>query len=111
MSEEVSRQQQLAAEADLLRALCTGGLEGAGRQQALERLARYRFCDGVHQAVFDALREMPSEQPAFIRQELPARLTRKGFPDADFETLFTPPASPPAQLAERVLAFGARRGS
>ncbi|HKZ51674.1 MAG TPA: hypothetical protein VJ085_00185 [Candidatus Acidoferrales bacterium] len=81
----------LNMEQAVLRALCTGALEGPARQQALRWLDAYAFQDVIHQLIFDALREIRVEQPELIRQQLPARLTQKGFPEVDFEKFLAAP--------------------
>lgn len=82
--------QHLADELRVLQAMCTGTPQGAARSLGLALLRGYRFRDAIHQTVFDVLTEILSDDPAILREQLPARLTRKGFPDADCALFFNP---------------------
>jgi hypothetical protein len=75
-------------EQGVLRALCHGTTEGSVREFARAALQNYRWREPVHQAIFEALLAIPSDSSEIICAELPARLTRMGFPDVDCETLF-----------------------
>jgi hypothetical protein len=68
------------------------------------RLTGYQFTDPVRQAIFDEVGKMGRERKEILRQELPARLTRRGFPHADFAALFVPSSFTAAQA----LAMAAR---
>ena len=92
MTLDASEEQRRAAEWELLRALCTGTLAGRERREALALLADYAFSDPIRQALFDELGKIGRERADILRQELPARLARRGFPDVDFDSLFAPPA-------------------
>jgi hypothetical protein len=85
-----TREKILASERDVLRAMCQGTREGPVRAEGLAILAAYRFADSVHQLVFDTLRQIPSDSPPIIRQQLTGRLNNKGFPDLDLDTFFEP---------------------
>jgi hypothetical protein len=74
----------------VLQALCQGTPQGSIRETALSLLRGYRWQDPLHQAIFEAVLVIPSESPAKLRLELPARLTRRGFPDFDLEIFFAP---------------------
>ncbi|MGH9447448.1 MAG: hypothetical protein ACRD3O_17195 [Terriglobia bacterium] len=75
-------------EQDVLRVLCQGTAEGPVRELARAALQHYQWREPVHQAIFEALLAVPCESSETIRAELPARLTRMGFPDVDWEKLF-----------------------
>lgn len=85
-------------EVEALRALLSTALSAPERKNLLAILANYRFADPLHQLIFEAIGEMPGEKPERLREELPARLTRKGFPEVDFEKYLAPPQSPPAEI-------------
>lgn len=53
-------------------------------------LRGYRWRELVHQVIFDIVLSIPSEIPGVIRSQLPARLTRRGFPDVEIDDLFQP---------------------
>lgn len=74
----------------VLRAVCQGTPQGSVRDVALQILRDYAWREPVHQAIFACLARLPSANPEFIRNELPACLTRKGFPDVELEELFEP---------------------
>ncbi len=78
-------------------------------------LGSYRFQDPTHQIVFEALRQIPNDRPQVLRQQLPARVNNKGFPDLELEIFFQPhglSASGVLELARALrhaaLAFPAR---
>jgi hypothetical protein len=75
-------------EQQILRALCQGTPEGSVREAAREGLADYHWIEPTHQAIFNALMRLGSDNPEFIREHLPVQLTRMGFPDFDLEELF-----------------------
>lgn len=107
----VRNQQILAAEVELLRALCAGTVTGDERTQAMKRLGVYRFRDAGHQLIFDALQEFNREQPQVLRQQLPERLTRKGFPDLDFENFLARTSLSSREVVELVEKLVAGTGS
>jgi hypothetical protein len=57
-------------------------------------LAKYRWQAAAHEAVFQIVMSFPSPRAETLREHLPARLTRRGFPDFDFEALFALPLAP-----------------
>jgi hypothetical protein len=82
-------QSVVHTERQVLRALCQGS---AGRRTpGLSILRSYRWREPVHQVIFELLIQTPDADPELIREQLPARLTRRGFPDFDL-ALFQPHA-------------------
>jgi hypothetical protein len=77
----------------VLEVLCQGTAEGSVRETARRHLRDYHWREPLHQVVFEVLMAMPGEAPALVRDQLPARLTRKGFPDVDWEQFFEPHSS------------------
>ena len=67
-------------ERQVLQALCHGA-PGSGK--ALDALRSYRWREPLHQVLFEVLVDLPGAQPEVIGELLPARLTRRGFPDVD----------------------------
>lgn len=88
------------AEDLILRALIQDGPEGGLRAKARSLLAAYRWQDPVHEEVFRTLIAMPAEGPVSLRNQIAARVTRRGFPDFDLEKLFQPPGLSPNKLAD-----------
>lgn len=72
--------------------MCTGTPEGTVWDKGMILLDRYPFQDVVHQLIFETLQEINTDLPDIIRQQLPARLTRKGFPSVEFEAFLAPHA-------------------
>ena len=60
------------------------------RASARDILRTYRWREPLHEVMFDVVLSIPTEIPEVIREQLPARLTRKGFPDVDIEDFFEP---------------------
>jgi|SRR6516225_12365979 hypothetical protein len=73
-------------ERQVLRALCQDTLATRAR---LNTLRSYCWREPLHQVIFDFLISMPSANPELMREQLPAHLTRRGFPDFDL-TCFQP---------------------
>jgi hypothetical protein len=86
------RGRMIEIERRVLRILCQSVGEALVRERARELLANYRWSDGAHQAVFEITMCFPSTSCQALREQLPARLTRRGFPDFDLDALFTIPA-------------------
>ena len=101
MTPPFSEEGRRGAEWELLRALCSGTLTGPRRQEVLLLLAEYAFSDHIRQALFDVLNGIGGDRADILRQELPPRLARHGFPDIDFDTLFTPPSMTTEQALEK----------
>lgn len=90
MEKTEDRRSVIDAEREILRAMCLGTPERTIRAEAIDLLANYPFADSAHQLLFDALREIRTDVPRLIREQLPAHLSNKGFPDMDVETFFEP---------------------
>ena len=73
-----------------LKALCQGTPQGSIREAARRILAHYRWLEPLHQVVYQVVLAMPFDSAELIRQQLPARLTRAGFPDVEVEDFFEP---------------------
>lgn len=87
MGAKENYQWVVATERQVLQALCHGA---SGNGKALDALRGYRWREPLHQALFDLLNDMRGAVPELIRDQLPARLTRRGFPDFDFAQWFQP---------------------
>jgi hypothetical protein len=80
----------IGVEQRVLRVLCQGTPEGSIRETARMVLRGYRWRELMHQVIFDILLSIPTEMPGVIQSQLPARLTRRGFPDVDIDDFFQP---------------------
>ncbi len=74
-----------------LRLLCAATSEGGLRDALVPPLAGYAWKSTLHRAIFQAVEAFPSHDPRVLRQLLPAKLTRMGFPDVEWDELFAPP--------------------
>ncbi len=102
----------IAAERDVLRAMCQGTEGGPVWDDGLRHLSSYRFRDATHQVVFDVLRRIGSGHPEIVRQHLPRRLALAGFPDLDAQVFFEPHGLDHRQATELIQwLVGAARGA
>ena len=67
----------------LVRLLCQGDTDTELREVILARLRGYAFRSVEHQVLFDCIQAMPPDRAELLRELLPARLVRAGFPDFD----------------------------
>lgn len=100
MNPDASGNNRRELEWELLRALCFEALDGNLKRDLLALLAQYDFSDPIRQAVFDEGNTIGWDRAGVLREALPARLTRRGFPDVDFEGLFAPPPPSAEQALE-----------
>jgi hypothetical protein len=105
--EPTGRDEILALEEELLRALCSDGIEGRQREEALNSLRNHDFQDVLHHQAYDALRALPTHSPETLREQLPARLTQQGFPDVEFERFLRPRQGGAASVEELIERLGA----
>ncbi len=102
-----SRESRAGLERQVLQALCRAAAQGSNSAWQ-QRLTGYRWQEPIHRLVFEILCDLPRISPAALREQLPTRLTRRGFPDADWEIFFAPSA-PAAEkieeLIEKLLGF------
>lgn len=75
----------------VLQVLCQDSPEGF-RKAGRKTLKAYRWREPVHEAIFHILMTIQSDSSDLIRDQLPSRLTRKGFPDVAWEDFFEPHA-------------------
>lgn len=111
MAENLTREEILAAELDVLRAMCSGTPEGTIWDKGMILLSGYSFQDVTHQLIFEILQEINTDLPNIIRQQLPARLTNKGFPAVDFENFLCPHALTASQVVDRMETLRTLSGS
>jgi|SRR5690348_11351645 len=92
----------------VLRLLCAGTSQGAVRENLLPLLSSYPWNSTLHRAIFRAIVSIPSDDPILLRQLLPAKLTRMGFPDVEWEELFVPVSMTSEEAIESVRKLLAR---
>jgi hypothetical protein len=73
-----------------LQLLCAGGSEGALQDALIPLLRDYAWRSTLHHAIFEAVRATPSNNLEVLRELLPAKLTRMGFPDVEWDEIFSP---------------------
>jgi hypothetical protein len=76
----------------ILRLLCSGTTQASVADTFQPLLREYQWKSTLHRAIFNAIAAFPSDDPEVLRQWLPAKLTRMGFPDVEWEEIFTPPS-------------------
>jgi hypothetical protein len=83
--------QIIQKEVRILQALCQGTLEGSELERGKSVLKNYKWREPLHRLVFEVLNALPaSTTPMLIREQLPSRLTRTGFPDVEWGQFFEP---------------------
>lgn len=80
----------LGLERLVLRVLCLGTSQGSVKEAAVPLLRGYHWRVPLHEVIFNAVVAIPSDDPVVLRQLLPAKLTRMGFPDVEWEEFFAP---------------------
>jgi hypothetical protein len=73
-----------------LRLLCVGTPQGPVKDAIAPLLRDYLWRRQLHQVIFSAIAGVASDDPAILQELLPARLTRMGFPDVEWEEFFAP---------------------
>jgi hypothetical protein len=71
-------------ERQVLRAVCQGAF---GSRANLNTLRSYRWREPLHQVIFEILISRPGSNPELLLEQLPAQLTRRGFPEFDLSWL------------------------
>jgi hypothetical protein len=78
----------------VLRAFCQGTIVGPARERGHRMLESYTWREPIHQALFEIIVSVPQHKLQSLPDLLPARLTRRGFPDFNFHELFEVSAFP-----------------
>ena len=90
------------SERRILKALCRESCQASVRESARSALADYRWREPVHEIVFRWVVAQPATAPIPLRDQLPGLLTRKGFPDSDWELFFQPAPMSETKLADLI---------
>jgi hypothetical protein len=100
----------LNLESRILRALCDDSSPSIDnpvvRAIILAKLQMHRWQDPEHRVIFEALAQFPGLPATELREQLPARATRMGFPDVNWDVYFSPVRddSPVETLVAELLA-------
>ena len=78
----------------VLVALCAQTEGRAARAKLADELKEYRWEHADHRVIYEALAESNSADRETLRRELPAAVTRMGFPDIHWERFFVATATP-----------------
>jgi hypothetical protein len=97
MSGDDKIQATVETERALLAVICQSHRDDSIRRELFQHLEHYDWQSSDCRAIYEAIVGRPFD-PSNLRGDLPARLTRIGFPDIDFNFCFEPPSSNPAQL-------------
>jgi len=91
-------------ELTVLRALCVLPGGTATSAKVANELKAYRWKHADHLVIYEALMEISSADRQALRRELPAAVTRMGFPDINWERFFAANATPisPGRIFELI---------
>jgi len=84
----LSVEQIVGREREILRALCTSPHVADKRGEFLGALSLHHWRDPEHRVVYEALRRIRGRDTAALHLELPATATRMGFPDVEWTEFF-----------------------
>ena len=73
-----------------LRFLCSVLIKSGTRSEICKLLDARVFEDPLHRVVFEEIRDLGAVDSRRLRELLPARVTRRGFPDFDLRQLLAP---------------------
>ena len=83
--ERMEREEELRRERQALRLLCSNLIRATTRVELCNLLDSSLFQDTLHRVAFEEIRAAGTVTPKRLREELPGRITNRGFPD--FELL------------------------
>ena len=75
----------------VLQVICQGALLGETEEAARELFGPYKWQDPIHSLIFNSWLSLRDVSQETFREQLPAMLTRHGFPDVDLEPYFRQP--------------------
>jgi hypothetical protein len=97
-----------ALECRVLGALCTHP-SGERYENCVAALGNHAWWDAEHRVIYEAVRRIGFLPPAARRRELPAEVTRLGFPDVDCSAYFEGESATPSELPELIRLLHAPR--
>jgi hypothetical protein len=86
----LDNESRIRLERHVLQAMCRGTREGSVREVGKALLKTYRWREPIHQAIFACLVELAAGNLDDLRSDLAQRMTRKGFPDIEWNDFFAP---------------------
>ncbi len=90
MSPALNNEARVRVERQVLQAMCGGTIKGSVRELGTALLRSYCWREPVHHAIFSCLVELSAQNLEIVRCHLPERLTRKGFPDIEWNDFCAP---------------------
>jgi hypothetical protein len=81
----MEREEELRQERQALRLLCSNLIRATTRMELCNLLDSSLFQDALHRVAFEEIRAAGAVPAKRLREELPGRITNRGFPD--FELL------------------------
>ena len=103
-----TREEILEAEQVVLRSLCQEPFAPAQRKEIARILAGYNWHSGEHEILFEILNQSRITRLGSFREQLPATLTRKGFPDVDLASYFVARATTAGEALSVARALAGR---
>ncbi len=98
----MSGPEQQRMEFEVLQAICQGALLGETEEAARELIGSYKWQDPIHSLIFKSWLSLRGASQETFREQLPAMLTRRGFPDVDLAPYFRSPESSNKSLEDLV---------
>ncbi|HEX8764166.1 MAG TPA: hypothetical protein VF740_03355 [Candidatus Acidoferrum sp.] len=86
----VESESRTLLERNTLRFLCSVLIKGGTRGEICRLLDPSVFRDPLRRVVFEEIRELGSIDSRRLREQLPARVTNRGFPDFDLKAFLAP---------------------
>jgi len=99
MSGDDKKRATVETERALLAVICQSVRDDSIRCELFQHLERYDWQSSDCRAIYEAIVRRPFD-PRNLREDLPAGLTRIGFPDIDCDFCFELPQSNPADLLD-----------
>lgn len=100
--------ERAARELAVLRLLCAANLSPEVREKLVAQIEAALFREPSHRIVYEeicALRRLPADR---LRELLPARVTNRGLPDFDYDSLLNSGPFDSKQAEEVILALRKR---
>ena len=85
---QLPRPERVSLEGRILRLLCSDSLSREEKSRAINEVDKYAWCEPEHDVLFQAIRRIGACDGRRLREELPAQLTRMGFPDVNWDQYF-----------------------
>lgn len=95
--------ERISTERQILSLLCSNSLPQKNLAAAIESLKAYRWREPEHEIIFQAIRRVGKGGARPLRDELPAALTRMGFPEVSWPRYLAAENQNPRNLDELIV--------